>query len=346
MRELTLDSVKKILIKLTKILIVIILIIIALFIIYRVSIYVKNALFPPIIPPPTTEFGVLPPPFFAGSINKDFTFSIDTLSGDFPVFPDRVNIYKLSVHEPDILAIQRADSRMKSLGFAIGPEELTETVYRWRSNDNLNRSLVLSLKFPEFNLSSAYLTNPTILSASNVPSEEEAITKAQALISALSLYPKDIDSTKTITKLLDIKNGVVEEASKSSDIKLVNVNFFQKDIDDIPIVYPQAGLSSMSVTVGSGDTVVDARFFYQNIGEESGEYPIKTIDTAYEELVEGNAIVIAHTGSDLDIKIKNGYLAYYVEGRQQDFLTPVYVFEGDNGFYAYVTAITDEWVDK
>ena len=36
----------------------------------------------------------------------------------------------------------------------------------------------------------------------------------------------------------------------------------------------------------------------------------------------------------------------YLENKEQNFLMPVVVFEGDNGFIAYVSAVTDEWINK
>lgn len=349
MQDLTLDRVKGIVFKILKWVAIIIVILVIIFIIFRIGSFIKGALFPPAIPPATVEYGNLPTIFFSEGIKKDFTYTIDTLTGDLPVFIDKVNVYKIEVQDPDILAVDKANSKVKSLGFDIGPEQLSETVYRWQSGDSLNKNLVVSVKIPEFNLSSTFLTNPSILGAGSVPTEAEAIILAKNFINALALFPEDINEEKTLTKLLTINNGVIEDATSFSKTKLINVSFFQNDIDGLPIAYPQAGLSSMSITIGSGQRnseVVDARFFYQKTSDESATYPIKSSEEAYEDLKAGNAFVIAHSGGDLDILIKDVYLAYYIEGRQQQFLTPVVVFEGDNGFYAYVSAVRDEWIDK
>lgn len=349
MQDLSLDKVKKIFFKILKWAGIILIVLVIFFIIFRIGSFIKGALYPPAIPPATVEYGSLPPIFFSSGIKKDFKYTIDTLSGELPTFTDKVNVYKVEVQDPDILAVDKTNSNVRSIGFDIGPEQLSETVYRWKSDDSLNKNLVVSVKIPEFNLSSTFLTNPSILGAGSVPTEAEAITIAKNFINALSFYPEDINDEKTLTKLLTINNGVIEEATSFSKTKLINVNFFQKDIDGLPIVYPQAGLSPMSITVGSGERnseVIDARFFYQKPSAESATYPIKSSEEAYEDLKTGNAFIVAHSGKDLDIFIKDVYLAYYIEGRQQQFLTPVVVFEGDNGFFAYVSAVRDEWVDK
>jgi len=349
MSKYTLDTVKAKLIRISKWAGGILGIILAIVIIFRVGSFLKNVFFPPPEPLPQVSFGVLPKIFFPDSVKKDFTYTIDTLTGELPDFPSQVKVYKIVLDEPDILAVQRADEKVKSLGFNIGPQQLSDTVYRWKSDDALVKDLVISVKLPEFNLSSSFLTNANVLSGKDVPTEAEAISIAQGFIEALSLYPEDIDDEKVVTKLLTISSGVVVPATSFSNAKLVNVYFFQKVKDKLPVIYPQGDLSTMSVTVGSGERepeVVDARFFYQKISDDGATYPIKTAKEAFEELKSNKAFITSHQGTDLNILIKEVYLGYYIEGRQQDFLTPVIVFEGNNNFFAYVPAVKDEWVDK
>ncbi|OGH48130.1 MAG: hypothetical protein A3A51_01420 [Candidatus Levybacteria bacterium RIFCSPLOWO2_01_FULL_39_10] len=345
MREFTLDIVKNKLIKIGKWLGLILIIIISIFLLYKVGTFLKNVFFPPKMPPPEAKFGKLPNIFFPEGIKKDFKYEIDTLTGDLPQFSNRANVYKTIQPEPDILAVEKADTKIKSFGFTIGPEQLSETVYRWRSEDSLNKNLVVSVKIPEFNLSSSFLTNPDILSARNLPTEDESILIAKSFISFLGYFPEDIDDERTITQLLDIQNGVITPAISFSRAKLINILFFQKDKDNLPIVYPQAGQSSMSFTVGADSEEVDGRFFYQKLSDEGSDYSIKSAEEALADLKNGKAFINAHTGDNLNIKIKDVYLGYYIEGREQRYLTPIIVFEGSSGFSAYVPAVKDEWFD-
>ena len=105
----------------------------------------------------------------------------------------------------------------------------------------------------------------------------------------------------------------------------------------------------MRLVVAAGSLtgkVVDGKFSYQNILDESATYPIKTAGQALEELKNGKAYIATHTNTDTKVLIKNVYLGLYSEGRLQQYLTPVIVFEGNNEFIAFVPAITDEWTNK
>ena len=115
------------------------------------------------------------------------------------------------------------------------------------------------------------------------------------------------------------------------------------------MVYPGGKNSTMNLVIGSGEReslVVNARFFYQKSTDKSATYPIKTAEEAFEELKNGKGRVVSQNGNDLNIVIKNVYLGFYSEGKLQDYLMPVIVFEGTNDFIAYVSAVKDEWIEK
>ena len=47
-----------------------------------------------------------------------------------------------------------------------------------------------------------------------------------------------------------------------------------------------------------------------------------------------------------NVEINNVFPAYYVSTKTQVYLMPIFVFQGSNNFYAYVPAVTDEWINK
>lgn len=344
----TLSVVKVDFIKVSKWIGIVLAILIAIFLLIKGLFFIKELIWPTPPPPPTVTFGKLPKPYFPEGIKKNFKYTIDTLSGELPKLPDRTNVYEMGKSEPDILAVQRMTEKAVSLGFNPETEQLSETVYRWRSTgEKPTRVLVVNVLLAEFNLSSDFLSNKDLLSETGALDEAEAINTAKGFLNTLSLFPSDLDELKTKTKLLKLENGLLIEVEKPKDAKIINIYFFQKDINELPIVYPIGGGSSIQLTVAGGrfnNEVIDGRYFYQNITEESGTYPIISAETAFEQLKKGNVFIASHEGQDLNIVIKKVYLAYYASGRSQDFLTPVVVFEGKNNFVAYVPAVTPEWI--
>ncbi len=89
--------------------------------------------------------------------------------------------------------------------------------------------------------------------------------------------------------------------------------------------------------------VIGANYQHQEIYKESATHPINTAEQVSTELKEGKAYLASYSKNTQNILIKNVFLAYYIGEKRQDYLMPIVVFQGDNDFYAYVPAITDEW---
>lgn len=323
--------------------------IILIILLIKGAVAVKEKISPTPPPPPTVKFGKLPPVFYQEGIKKNFSYTLDTISGELTVLPDRSKVYKIKQPEPNILAVDRANEKISQLGFTPPAEELSETIYRWQTKEPFVKNLIINVNASAFNLSTEYITNGGIISGRNVPGKIEATAVAENFLNILSLFPEDIDRTKTKTELLNIRNGAIIDATSISNTKLVTVHLFQKDRDGLPMVYPTGKGSTMNFTIGSGEfskEVIDARFFHQEITDESATYPILTAEETFDRLKKNKGFIVYHPKSkNLNVVIKKIYLAYYSAGTAQKYLMPVVVFEGDN-FVGYVSAITDEWIDN
>lgn len=320
-------------------------IIIGFFLLTKGVFFIKGVISPAKPPPPEAKFGKLPAIIFPAGIKKDFKYSIDTISGELPAFPDRLNVYKIGEEEPDILAVEKMSKRVLDLGFDPKPEQLSDTVYRWTNSSSLQKSLVLNVHRREFNLISNYLFDKNLLSSQNVSTNEEAISTARNLLESLSFYPEDLDESKTKAIPLSVANGTLSEATSISNTRLISVYFFQKDRDEIPIIYPYGSKSTINVTIAGGGfnkEIIDARYFHQNISDESSTYGVITADQAFEKLKKGDSYIYSFDSKKPDVIIKKVYLGYYVEKRVQKYLMPVVIFEGNNNFFGYVSAVTDE----
>jgi hypothetical protein len=345
----TLSNVKSNLVTVGKWAAVILGILLVIFVLIKIFSIIKNTISPNSGPPPSVSFGKLPVTYYPSGIKRDFSYTVDTISGSLPTFPDRYAVYKMLRPDPQLLAFKDASQKVTQLGFDPNPEKLSDSVYRWRQTDLATKVLVLDINRSQFGLSSNFLKDPNVTTANNLPGKEQAIETAKDFLNILGVYPSDVDEGKTKAQLLRINNGIIVAATNPSTADLVSVYFYQKNVNKTPLVYPGGKISSMNVTVAGGKEggqVVDARFAYQAVGAESSTYPIKTAEQALTELKSGKGY-IANVDPGLDkISLKKVYIAYFFPGRQQYFLTPVIVFEGTNNFMAYVPAVKDEWFDK
>ena len=92
--------------------------------------------------------------------------------------------------------------------------------------------------------------------------------------------------------------------------------------------------------------VLAGQFHYFPVDEDSGStYPIRSALSAWEDLQNGLGFVasMGDLGDGEAVTIRRVYLGYYDPGEPYDFFQPVVVFEGDNGFVAYVPAIASDY---
>lgn len=311
---------------------------------------IQAVFFPPPPTPATVAFGKLPAISFPSSTSAaSYTYTINTLSGDLPVFPTKVNVYKILESQPDLLALDKAKAKVKQIGFTQNPITLSQVKYEWVSTEDLPKTVILNINTYDFFLTSNYLTNPSVEGGNNLPNQTDALSIVTNFMGSFGITPSDIDTNKTKTSLFSIENGTLIPATSFSKTQIIRIDLFQKDVNGLPIYYEKPSFSTMDFLVGGGPSqgqIVQANFMHKTITNTSATYPIKTAQQAFNELKKGNAYIASADFSQATISIRNVYLAYYISSSDQTFLMPIIVFQGDNGFFAYISAVTDEWVGK
>lgn len=321
-----------------------------LYLLVRGGFAIKDALYPTKPAPPTVAYGKLPPIQFPTSKNDgNYSYSIDTLTGILPNFSDRVKIFKMIPPEADLLALKNTQETVGKIGFISQPVKISKDIYQWGDNGKIARTLTYNLLTDDFSLTTSYLTDPNVLKANNLPNTDDAKDLSKSFLDNLGSFPNDIDTTKTKTSLLSISNGTLFQTTSLSSAQVIQVYFFQADIDKTPIYYPDPNTSTMTVAVAGGETlpqIVNANFFHQTVSDSSETYPLKTAQEAFDELKSGGGYIGAYDGNKKDISITNVFLAYYIGETEQNYLMPIIVFEGQDNFIAYVSAVKDEWLSN
>lgn len=314
----------------------------------------KEYFYPTPPSPPTVIFGKLPSIAFPNSIsNEDFSYTVDTVSGFLPIFTDRAFVYEMIKDVPNLLNLERARAKVSEVGFentsytAVVEKAQDNTTYQWTLKDIGGKSITMNIITNNFTLISPYLTNPAVVTPSIMPNEEQAIGTAETFLSQMELTPTDIDKEKYTTQLLSISNGILIPATSFSKTQLIRVNMFQSPLNSLPIYYNnplRANISFLIAGTEYAGEVVQANYFHQKISQTSATYPIKTTDQAFAELKEGKAYIASYEGTTKDIQIKDMFLAYYMPANTIEYIEPIFVFTGNDKFYAYLPAITSQWV--
>lgn len=354
-----------------KILAGIIVVLIIVYFSFPFLVSIKESLFPSPLPPTTATFGKLPHITFPTSdIQQSFSYTINTLSGDLPVYPtratesaypDRVSIYETITQQPNLLALDRAEKLVKRAGFEDTPTPVTETEYQWTKNGIPNLTLKLNILSYNFSLTSDYLSLPAFTNAAFFITEKDAKETGQEFLANVATPPDDLNDSQIKTTMFAIDNGSLVPANSIAATKVIRVNFYQEPIDDIPIYYPNTPFSTMTLYIAQSQLsseVVEADFVHQTIdrdnlwatqldyenGKVPATYPIKTAAEAFDELKKGNAFIASYNGQDTTVEIHDVKLGYYLGKTPQKYVLPVVVFEGEDNFVAYVEAIRKEYL--
>jgi hypothetical protein len=174
--------------------------------------------------------------------------------------------------------------------------------------------------------------------------KDRAFRIATDFLGNLAEETSDFDPEKSVFKYLKIVNGRLTIADSQNDAQFTRLDLMQKNIDnDYGIYYPGLTESTMYFIFRSEGSprMVDASFahFIQDL-EVSSTYPIKTPLEAYQDLEDGNAYVFNENEGSDPVDITDVKLGYYAGAENQQYLLPIYVFEGKN-FTGYVQAITN-----
>lgn len=314
----------------------------------RGATFVKDILTPP--SPPQASFGKLSPIPFPNQQKENITYTLDTLTGFLPNFSDRAKVYKIAPDQPTLLGLPKTREKVTQVGFKSQETQIAEDVYQWTYQDpSSQRRITINIFSSDFTLSSVFLTNPSLQTLTSSRQKDDAIEIARSFLVDMSLFPEDIDENKTKTSAYLVENNTLIPTSRISGAKIVRVDFFQKDLEKMPIYYEKGVGSTINFLVGKENNeqqVVEARYFHKNISQESSTYAIKSASAAFSELKQGMAFVASKTAGIVEVSIKKVFLGYYIGELGQEFLMPVVVFEGDNDFVAYISAVRDEWINN
>ncbi|MEK7573084.1 MAG: hypothetical protein AAB531_01535 [Patescibacteria group bacterium] len=320
---------------------------VTIILLFRIGTLIKNIIAPTPPAPPSVAYGELPEMELPLNLDtKNYSYTIDTVTGELPKFSDRAKVFKITPRSTDLLALRKTGEKVSQAGFTSGPVRVRGNVYQWSDpRSPVGSKIKVDIFTSEFSISSEFFNDTTILSSLNLPSPDEARDLAQGLLSSMEALSEDIKNTQTY--FFSIKGSELVSTTSFSDAHIIEVDFFQKDLDNLPIYYPQPYNSTMKVFIGGGENqpqIIQAQFFHQDISTESATYPIKTAEETYSELKDGKAY-IASPGKG-EVSLQNISLAYYMSDKAQEYLMPIVVFQGDNGFIAYLSAVKAEWINK
>jgi len=330
---------------------------IGLIIVIRIGFSIFSNLWRKINPPPpaapTLSFGKLPKINFPKNENstEDLSYQLETIQGGLPKFSDEpINVYFTQQNGSNLLALDRANQKAQKLGFKKQPQAISDKIYRWQTETVPATTLDMDITTGNFKLTYDYTNDPEVINSKDLPSNQQAAQEAKSFLNNNDLLPEDLATGTAEFNYLKFNPPELISVASLSEADFVRVNLFRTDLNDLKILPPNPKNALVSIMFSGmktiGKRIIEVNYVYYPIYTETiATYPLKNIQTAWQEL-QNNEGYIANLGQNSQaITIRKVYLAYYDSERPQNYLQPIYVFEGDNNFVAYVTAVDSKWTE-
>jgi hypothetical protein len=312
-----------------------------------IKIYKK--VFPTPTPAPTVKFGRLTPiPFPKNGVTANIIYTLETPDGGLPTdIPTQAKVYFMPKTSANLLSLDAAKSKASALGFSANVQQASETVYKF-TNRNYPSTLQMNIITSTFSISYDLIADESPINA-KPPVAEVATSNFKSFLEDANMLPIDLTGPTT-HDFLKISNGELTSAISLSEANFVKINLFRKDYDNLPSMTgnPNQGnvWAIISGSRNQAQQIIASEYHYHAVDESQfSTYPIKTPTDAFAELQSGGGF-IASLGLNKDgdtLKIRRVHLAYFDPDADTEYFQPIYVFEGDNGFLAYLPAVTADY---
>jgi hypothetical protein len=190
------------------------------------------------------------------------------------------------------------------------------------------------------------------LSNAYIPNEETINKSAVEILSKIGRYPSELARGKRniVYLAFNPQTDELTVVDKAANANLVEVDFYREDIDGFPVATPRYFNSQNYLVLlfdDQGTKVVKGKIsFFDRSTEQTGIYPIKTGDQAWEEFTSGGGYIVSGSEGLSQINIKKMFMGYFDPDIKQNYLQPVYIFLGENNFVGYVPAVTNEFLTE
>jgi hypothetical protein len=311
--------------------------------------------FPPKAPPPNHAFGMLPavkfPDQTVATGSARLTFTLDTIPGNVPTASETASVYFMPKNAPNLLALTKTQDFAKRFEFDPTPiPDTLKNIYRFNDAETILRKLRFDIVSNNFIIRYAFEQDVSLFTEKNLPIPEAAISESRSIMQTNDIYPPDIASgTVTSTNLKLLSNRLIKTTSLSQ-ADAIRIDFSRRPIGDMKIFTPEPDEGPISIIFSGSNSqkkrIVQFAYTYWPIEYgTSATYGLKKSSVAWQELQDGKGYIARYPKNGTVATVTNVYLGYFDSYEPQTYLQPIFVFEGEDGFLAYVSAIAPPWTE-
>lgn len=327
--------------------------IIFLRIIFNIVSSVWQKVNPPAPAAPTVLFGKLPKlKFPENSYNgKTFTYRLETIQGTLPAVKTIAKVYFFPNERPSLLGLEKATQQAGKLGFKSEPQQISEKIYRWDNGQTPTTTLEININNNSFHQLYDYTNDQEAIDSKDLPTNQQTAQEAKSFLSSNGFLEPDLATGSADFVYLKYSPPDLNTVSSLSEANFIRVNLFRADLDELRILPPNPKKSLVSFLFSGiktlGRRIIEVNYNYYLIDRETySTYPLKSVQSAWQEFQQNQGF-ISNLGENENgnIIIRKVSLAYYDADEPQNFLQPIYVFEGDHDFIGFLPAIDSKWME-
>jgi hypothetical protein len=321
-------------------------------IVFGIILLILAALYPPKPPLPNHAFNKLPAIQFPQQATPSgkLTFQLQTIEGTVPEASTSAIVYFMPKAAPNLLALNQAQKFADNLMLDPTPIQETKSIYRFNDSQLPLRTLRFDIVSSNFILRYAFERDLSIFNEKKLPQVEVAKQETLDLLRQFSLKHDDLNDSSIVVSFFKLLGDQLISASSLSQSDAVRVDMFRKPIGNMNLFTPMPDQGAISVVI-SGSTnpqkhIIQFAYTYWPVDYQTiATYPLKTSNLAWTELQQGRGFIARYPISSTMATVRNVYLGYYDSYDAQNYLQPIFVFEGDNGFLGYVPAVDSQWIE-
>lgn len=306
---------------------------------------------PPKPLPPNVRFGQIAVLKFPQTKTQPkLSYKLETIDGVLPKLQDIAKVYSVPKPLRNLLSLSKSREFAARLGFKTEPNEIIQNIYQW-NEPQYPRVLKRDVVSGNFILTYDYVTDFSVFTEKKLPTTKEAISETRSTLQGLGIYDSGFSDGRVETSFWKFAGGKLVPALSFSEANAVRSDFFLNDIDGLPVL-PSGYKQAPVYFILSGSQTTEKRTlelhytFWPIDKNDFATYPLKTPQEAWDELQAGKGYVASLGGVTKQAVIRSITLAYFYLEDYQPYFQPIYVFEGDSDFAAYVPAISSQWVKE
>jgi hypothetical protein len=289
---------------------------------------------------------------YPGQLN----LTLDTIEGTPVTASQTARVYYLPPKTPQFGYREKIIFSAKEVGFK------TEII-KYSMQDNIasfvdaKQSLNIDVDNYNFNYKYNFENDSQIFKDSKIAQrnvvENRVKVDAVTFIDKIKKFPEELALGKERIIYLDYNVAKKEfnVVKRKEDANAIEIDFYRADIDGTGTIPPKYYNSQNYVVLTYSKSelprIIKAELkYFEKETTKVGVYPLKTGVQAWDDLKNKNGTIISlGNNSGENIAIKSMKLFYFDPDIYQPYLQPVYVFVGENGFVAYVEAVSSSYIE-